>query len=78
MGYYYTNLKGLEKVNGEQSLIGLVYNIKRTLNILDFEDLMEELKSWQPNYKRIAFFSTKPIHFKTITASFYFELKLSA
>lgn len=33
-GYNHTNLKGLEKVNGEHSLIMLSYNIKRTINIL--------------------------------------------
>ena len=34
-GYNYTDLVGLEKVNGEHSLIMLVYNIKRSINILD-------------------------------------------
>lgn len=52
-GYNYTNLKGLEKVNGEHSLICLVYNMKRTINILGFEKLMEKLKNWTPNYKGI-------------------------
>lgn len=52
-GYNYTNLKGLEKVNGEHSLICLVYNMKRTINILGFEKLMEKLKNWIPNYKGI-------------------------
>ncbi len=49
-GYYYTNLKGLEKVNGEMALIMTIYNMKRTLNILGFENLMEKLKNWQPIY----------------------------
>ena len=49
-GYNYTNLKGLEKVNGEMSLIMTIYNMKRTLNILGFDTLMEKLKNWQPNY----------------------------
>jgi transposase len=31
--YYYTNLRGLEKVDGEMSLIMTVYNIKRSINI---------------------------------------------
>jgi transposase len=52
-GYYYTDLKGLEKVNGEHSLICLVYNIKRTINILGFTTLMEKLNHWTPNYKGI-------------------------
>ena len=51
-GYYYTNLKGLRKVNGEWSLIMTVYNMKRCLNILGFEDLMLKLKNWKPKYSR--------------------------
>ena len=63
-GYNHTNLRGLLKVNGEHSLICLVYNIKRTINILGFEDLMKKLKNWQPDYKRIAIFSIKTTDFK--------------
>lgn len=51
-GYYYTNLKGLKKVNGEMSLIMTVYNMKRTINILGFDKLMEKLRSWKPKYKK--------------------------
>jgi Transposase DDE domain len=36
-GYNYTDLIGLEKVNCEHSLIMLVYNIKRSINILCLE-----------------------------------------
>lgn len=64
--YYYTNLKGLEKVNGEHSLIMLVYNIKRTINILGVPDLLERLKNWQPNYKGIAIFNFRQAYFKAI------------
>lgn len=66
-GYYYTNLKGLEKVNGEHSLICLVYNIKRTQNILGFEKLMEKLKNWTPNYKGIHLRNLK----RALLAPFY-------
>lgn len=52
-GYYYTNLKGLKKVNGEWSLIMTVYNIKRSLNILGFKEIMKKLNSWKPNYSDI-------------------------
>lgn len=51
-GYYYTNLKGLEKVNGEHSLIMLVYNIKRCFTILGLPDLTEKLKNWVSPYKK--------------------------
>lgn len=47
---YYTNLRGLEKVNGELALIMTVYNMKRARNILGFEQLMENLKNWTPKY----------------------------
>lgn len=51
-GYYYTNLKGLPKVNGEWSLIMTVYNMKRCLNILQFDEMMLKLKDWKPKYSR--------------------------
>ena len=47
---YYTNLRGLEKVNGELALIMTVYNMKRARNILGYELLMENLKNWTPKY----------------------------
>jgi len=47
---YYTNLRGLEKVNGEWSLIMLVYNMKRARNILGFSQLLEKLRQWTPKY----------------------------
>ena len=58
-GYYYTNLKGLEKVNGEWSLIMTVYNIKRTINILGIQPLLEKLKNWNPDYTRISRLKSK-------------------
>ena len=51
-GYSYTDLKGLEKVNGEMSLIMTIYNMKRTIKILGFEELMEKLKNWNPKYPK--------------------------
>jgi transposase len=50
-GYNHTNLTGLEKVNGEHSLIMLVYNIKRTINILGVPELIAKLKKWKSPYK---------------------------
>ncbi|MBK6818870.1 MAG: hypothetical protein IPG85_04360 [Bacteroidetes bacterium] len=52
MGFNHTNLRGLEKVNGKHSLIMLVYNIKRTMNILGVTDLIQRLKNWNSPYKR--------------------------
>ena len=42
-GYTHTNLKGLEKVNGEFGLILLCYNLKRVLSILGVKGLKEAL-----------------------------------
>jgi hypothetical protein len=43
-GYTYYLLKGLEKVNGEGSLIALVYNLRRSVSILGVRALVERLK----------------------------------
>lgn len=58
-GYYYTNLKGLKKVNGEWSLIMTVYNMKRTMNILGFDKLMQKIHAWKPQYKKNGFVNTQ-------------------
>lgn len=61
-GYNHTNLKGLEKVNGEMALIMTVYNLKRAMNILGIEKLIEKLKTWKPDYSKAAgFLKTDPI-----------------
>jgi hypothetical protein len=49
--YNHTNLTGLEKVNGEHSLIMLVYNIKRSINILGASDLIAKIRKWNSPYK---------------------------
>lgn len=63
-GYNHTNLTGLEKVNGEHSLIMLVYNIKRAINILGVTDLIAKLKTWKSPYKRKVLFLQITNHFK--------------
>ena len=77
-GYNHTNLRGLEKVNGEHSLICLVYNIKRTINILGMPDLMEKIKNWQPDYKRIALLHSKLRYFKPFRAIQIIQQKIAA
>ena len=71
-GYNYTDLTGLEKVNGEHSLIMLVYNIKRTINILGVPDLIAKLKAWNTAYKRKALFFEKTTHLKLFLAQIIF------
>ena len=77
-GYNHTNLTGLEKVNGEHSLIMLVYNIKRAMNILGVPDLIAKLKNWKSPYKAKACFVFKWLYFKLISAPFENEINLAA
>jgi len=62
-GYNHTNLTGLEKVNGEHSLIMLVYNIKRSINILGVPELIDKLKRWNSPYKAKVLFWLKATWF---------------
>lgn len=54
-GYRYTLLKGLKKVNGEINPIALVYNLKRTMNIMGVKMLLETIKNWAPDYTKLPF-----------------------
>ena len=63
-GYNHTNLTGLEKVNGEHSLIMLVYNIKRSINILGVPDLIAKIKSWNAKYPTKGFVAIKTAYLK--------------
>ena len=74
-GYNHTNLTGLEKVNGEHSLIMLVYNIKRSINILGVPELIAKLKKWNSPYKTKDCFGFKTTYFKLFVS--YFENQLS-
>lgn len=72
-GYNYTDLIGLEKVNGEHSLIMLVYNIKRSINILGVPDLIAKLKTWNSPYKRKGLFLLKTTCLKQFLALLNFQ-----
>ena len=52
-GFTHTLLKGLQKVNGEMNLIMFCYNFMRTKNILGFDKMLEAIKNWQPDYRKI-------------------------
>ena len=77
-GYYYTNLKGLKKVNGEWSLIMTVYNMKRTINILGFNELMQKLNAWKPEYKKEWLYSQKTNKKQALIRTLFFETKMAA
>jgi transposase len=77
-GYYYTNLKGLKKVNGEWSLIMTVYNMKRTLNILGFDKLMERLHAWKPEYKKNWLYQHSTNKKQALIRILFFETQIAA
>ena len=77
-GYNHTNLTGLEKVNGEHSLIMLVYNIKRAMNILGVADLIAKLRNWKSPYKSKVLFLIKTAYFKLKLALVFETEKLVA
>jgi hypothetical protein len=54
---YYTLLRGLEKVDGEFSLLACCYNIRRSMSILGVLDLIERLKGRLSDL--LAFFTTR-------------------
>jgi transposase len=57
------------KINYEHSLIMLVYNIKRSINILGVPDLIAKLKTWNSPYKRENLFLFKMTCLKLFLAS---------
>lgn len=72
------NLTGLEKVNGEHSLIMLVHNIKRSINILGVADLIAKLKKWNSPYKAKVLFLLKTGYLKLNTTTNFYQEKLAA
>lgn len=75
-GYNHTNLKGLKKVNGEWALIMTVYNFKRVINILGFDDFLNKLKNWKPDYSKIVLALRKTGLFKAqYRHSFFLSLR---
>ena len=77
-GYNHTNLIGLEKVNGEHSLIMLVYNIKRSINILGVPELIAKLKKWNSPYKAKVLLLLKTSYLKLNTAYNFYPMKFAA
>jgi len=66
--YYYTNLKGLKKVNGEHSFICFVYNFVRAINILEVPEILDRIKNWTPDYTKIAWLLNIILNFRPFTA----------
>ena len=76
--YYYTNLKGLKKVNGEWSLIMTVYNMKRSMNILGIDDLLKKLHAWKPDYKKVWLNLSEMNKKQAVIHILNFELRIAA
>ncbi len=76
-GYNHTNLNGLEKVGGEHALILLVYNIKRSMNILGVPDLIEKLKNFKHPYMKDGCFVFFRVNFKHMSALLFFQQKMA-
>jgi radical SAM protein with 4Fe4S-binding SPASM domain len=77
-GYNFTLLRGIKKVEGEMGLIFIVYNLKRTINILGTKNLIKKLRTWKPNYKKVLRHSTKQTQIIAFKALQNFELKIAA
>jgi hypothetical protein len=56
----------------------LVYNIKRSMNILGIPDLIEKIKKWNSAYKAKVLFLLKTDYFTIELDFIFFETKLAA
>ena len=56
----------------------LVYNIKRSINILGVPDLIAKLKKWNSPYKVKVLFCIKTEYFKLTNAPDFYLMKLVA
>ena len=77
-GYNFTLMKGLKKVEGEMGIIFIVYNLKRTINILGARKLIAKLKKWKPNYPKVLWRETKVMDINGLHASKILHSKIAA
>lgn len=56
----------------------LVYNMKRTINILGFDELMQKLNAWKPQYKKEWLYSQKTNKKEALIRTLFFETKMAA
>jgi hypothetical protein len=55
-----------------------VYNIKRSINILGFDELMKKLNAWKPEYKKEWLYEQKTNKFEALIRTLFFEYKIAA
>jgi hypothetical protein len=56
----------------------LVYNIKRSINILGVPDLIAKLKKWNSPYKAKVLFLLKTSYLKLNTRCDFYQMKIAA
>jgi hypothetical protein len=56
----------------------LVYNIKRSINILGVPDLIAKLQKWNSPYKAKVLFLLKTIYLKLNTTYNFYPMKIAA
>lgn len=77
-GYYYTDLKGLEKVNGEYAFIMTVYNIRRCISIFGIPELIKRIEQWTPDYKAIVLSIIKQRYLNAMRRIIFSQIKIAA
>ena len=77
-GFGFTDLRGLEKVNGEFALIMTVYNFKRTITLIGIKELTEKIKSWKPDYKKVPLDSKSLLKAQITNYLAYFGISTTA
>lgn len=55
-----------------------VYNIKRSINILGFDELMKKLNAWKPECKKEWLYEQKTNKFEALIRTLFFEYKIAA
>lgn len=55
-----------------------VYNMKRTINILGFDELMQKLNAFKPEYKKEWLYAQKTNKIKAVIRILFCELKMAA
>jgi transposase len=72
-GYNYTLLRSIKKVNGEVAIIFTMYNLRRSITILDVPELINRLRKW-----KLAFYSLKKALIRALFGNRNIEMCLRA
>ena len=78
MGLQPHQLNGIRESKRKHSLIMLVYNIKRSINIMGVPELIAKLQKWNSPYKAKVLFLVETIYLKLNRANNFCQTKLAA